>query len=206
MPGDWAVTEKLEGTHPDFTAIAPFGWDPRGEVWIENGYHEQATVDRSIAACFALANKHKARHGFMESGVIKNAISGMFEKANQANLRDHKLYMTMDYLPTTKDKTAMCASFRGLVAAGKVHVVDGAFGELFLAECCAFPYSTRDDLVDMAGLFARGMDSLHAHKRDKDEVKKKYMPPPKMSLPARAVEGYAAEDRAAARKRAHFRG
>lgn len=202
LPGDWAVTKLMESNNPDFTSIGVVGIDPQGDVWCEHGYHAQDTVDKSIDAALDLAKAFKCRVTLMERGVIKNAVEGQFSR----RMRERGPFLAMEFLTTSADKTAMAASFRGLAASGKVHVKQSPWGDKLLSELCAFPYSAKDDMVDMCSLVGRYIDEMNAPKRDKDQVRKKHVPPPKMSLPARAAEGYKHEDEEQARRDARFKG
>lgn len=171
-PGDWAVTKLEESTRPDFTQVAAVGIDEDGDLWFDHGFGMQDTLDKTVPAYLELCKAYKIKLGLAEKGVIEKALKAFLTRT----MRDTGNYIAMEWLPTIGDKTAMAASFRALCAAGKVHVREGPWGNALIAQLCAFPYTTFDDSVDMAGLAGRYIDDLYAPRSEKKKRKASVKP------------------------------
>lgn len=176
ITSDWAVTKRMEGTNPDFTELIPVGIDGDDNLFLQAGFSGQVSVDVSCKEFINLAIAYKAKRGCMEAGTIKNAVWGTLHRHFRRARKGKGWPMSIETRPTTEDKVAMAQAFRGMVNAGKVSVQEGVWGNAFIEQCCAFPFSTKDDKVDAAGLIGRIIDEMDAPVRDPPVKKRKVRP------------------------------
>jgi predicted phage terminase large subunit-like protein len=157
VASDYAVTEEGEGLDPDFTEHGCCGVDNEGGLWLLDWWFSRATSDVSVDALLNMAKRNHVRMGFGEVGVIRRAIEPIFKRAQ----RDKKWPLKIVYMPHIGDKRAKVQSFRGLAAAGKVHLPRGApWAERLVDQLCGFPAVAHDDGVDVCALFGRAVDEM----------------------------------------------
>lgn len=152
---DYAVTEDSLETDPDYTEHGVFGVDPVNDVWLLAWWSGQEAPDVTIDAFLDLVATVKPQPiaWACEGGVIRRAIEGIIRR----RMRERQVFVAINYLPTTQDKVASAAGFRGLASARCVHVPNTPWGDALIAQLCAFPMGRYDDKVDVCGLFGRAL-------------------------------------------------
>jgi predicted phage terminase large subunit-like protein len=146
---DYATLED-EG---DNTEHGVAGLDNREHLYIVDWFYGQVQTDVGINELLNLAKKWNVRQGFGETGIIRQAIEPAFKTAKrQAGVR-----LTIEYLPTAGKKTTKALSFQHMVRSGKVWIPNCPWGDRLIAQLCDFPGKSRDDGVDVCGLFGRAL-------------------------------------------------
>jgi phage terminase large subunit-like protein len=163
LASDWAVTKKEHGSNPDFTehVLAGVGSEDASDlplIYLDDGSSHQAGAEDTIGAWVRHVLSRHPHTAIMEKGVIKNALEPYLEREIEANA----LPITLDFLPTTADKSTMAAAFRMLARKGRVRVKVGEWGDRLIEQLCAFPFATKDDKVDACGLLGRYINQWYA--------------------------------------------
>jgi hypothetical protein len=189
LSSDFAVKEQKDkakhGT-PDFSEHGVFGVQSvkikDGEeeieevrVFISAWWGDQVETDESIDAALDLAQAAKKRGRpislwFGELGVIEHAIGPQV----RSRMRQRKVFVGRELLPSIEDKIARCAGFIGMVNSRCVYVKKGDWGDALIEQLCAFPGGRYKDKVDTCGLFARGLDLVVSGKRPRPKAKKSW--------------------------------
>lgn len=153
---DYAVTEESLETDPDYTEHGIFGVDAVNDIWVLAWWSGQEAPDTTVDAFIDLVDAWKPIAWVCEGGVIRRAIEGIIRR----RMRERQKFVAIDYLPTTQDKVASAAGFRGLASARVVHVPNTPWGDALIAQLCAFPMARYKDKVDVCGLFGRALASV----------------------------------------------
>jgi predicted phage terminase large subunit-like protein len=184
MASDFAVKEQKDKTKhgtPDFSEHGMFGTQDvkvdgfnEQRVFITDWWSGQVESDESIdAALDMIANRPvKKRPGlwFGELGVIEHAIGPQI----RTRMRQRKVFIGRELLPSIVDKVARCAAFIGMVNAQVVYVKVGQWGDELIDQLCSFPAGRYDDKVDVCGMFGRGLDLVISGKRPRPAAKKSW--------------------------------
>lgn len=156
---DLAVTKKTMDTNPDFSEHGVFGIDHRGDLWVLDWWSGQKALDDTTNAMLALVRQWSPVQWFDEAGVIRNAAEPLINRM----MREQQTFVAMEFMPSTQDKIARVASFRGRASAGTVHLPrNKAWASRLIDQLCAFPMARYDDGVDVCGNIGRGIDLLAA--------------------------------------------
>ena len=152
--GDYAVSEGKG----DFTEQAIGGVNPEQDLYLIDWWTGQETADVWIDAQLDMVKKYSPVKWAAESGVIRRATEPFLNK----RMQERRIFVTMEYLPTTSDKPAMCRGFQARAKQGKVYLPRGkAWAEDLVAQLVRFPKAKFDDKVDVCGLFGRILDNMH---------------------------------------------
>ena len=77
-------------------------------------------------------------------------------------MQERRIFVTMEWLPSVKDKPSNCKTFQARAKQGKVYLPRGkAWAQDLVAQLLRFPKAKFDDKVDVCGLFGRILDSMH---------------------------------------------
>lgn len=181
---DMAVTELTLGTNPDFTEHGVWGVDEKGDLWALDWYSDQKAPDVTIKAQCAMVKQWKPLEWFDEAGVIRRAV----EPLRNRIMQEEQAFVACTYLPSTADKIARVASFRGRASAKTVHLPRGRpWATRLVDQLCSFPFARYDDAVDVCGNIGRALDHLANAKPHPGDA----APPPKPFTEA----WYAARDK-----------
>lgn len=154
---DLAVTERSLDTHPDYSEHGVFGVDERGDLYVLDWWHGQTPPDVTLAAMLTLVERWRPVAWYSEAGVIRRATEPLLVSM----MRERGTYVHVEYLPSTADKVARAAGFRGRASAGTVHLPrHAAWARRLLDQLCAFPFARHDDAVDVCSLIGRALDAL----------------------------------------------
>jgi len=168
MAADWALSDQLLSTDPDWTRVVVAGLDdgknedllPR--LYLLDAYSARKGEEITVPAVVRLMKKwrRKLRKYIGEHGNIEKLIAGLIRR----ECKDQKVpEVPRLILPTAGagNKVAKAGAFRKLVEEGRVYLPIGeAWAEEFVAECCAFPGGAHDDFVDVGSLFGRAMGEM----------------------------------------------
>lgn len=154
--GDFAVTKKVLENNPDYTVLGPWGIDVAGDLWLFPGWYGREGPVTVTTEWLKLLLHNDIKAFAAEAGVIRRAMEPILNAAQDAA----KKWIVTEWLPSTGDKIAKVQGFRGLASHGKVHVVNGPFGDYVIAQLCAFPFAKFDDAVDMCGLAGEYADRI----------------------------------------------
>lgn len=150
---DYAVTED----GGDFTVLRIWGVDPKGDLWLVDGWRGQTTADIWIERQIDLHEKWKPHAWFGEAGVIAKTIEPMLRR----RLTERKNGARLEWLPSIADKPTRARGFQSRAAMGTVHFLEGIEGDLILDEYLHFPAGRNDDDVDNGSLIGRALDQTH---------------------------------------------
>lgn len=156
---DYAVTKKTLDNHPDFTEHGIFGVDEGGDIWIRDWWFGQEASDVTIKAEISLARRWKPVTTFGESGVIENAIGPLRKRL----MREAKVFVMREWLPSVTDKVSRAAGFRARAHARTVHLPrNKAWANRLVDQLVAFTGlpGGQDDAVDVCGLIGRALDQV----------------------------------------------
>lgn len=171
MASDFAVKEPKDRTHKDkqdFTEHGAFSIAPNEDIYISDWWSGQKQTDVTIDAALDMADESKSVVWFGEKGVIEHAI----EPAIRKRMRERKIFIARELLPSVTDKAARCAGFAGRVAAHTVWLPKTAWADELIEQLCAFPAGRFDDKVDVCGIIGRALDQMHG-KHDPDPIKRR---------------------------------
>lgn len=171
--GDWALTKKQVGTHPDYTVLGIWGMDKSGELWLFAGWHGRNDLTETLAQFYMLTKASGIQEFSSEGGVIRRAAEPMLKKL----MEETKRWVSFTWFPAVADKIANASSFRARSQSGKIHVVNGPFGDFVVDQLCGFPFARYDDAVDMCGLAGRYIDKRY-NPEGAEAAKKKRSPRP----------------------------
>ena len=150
---DYAVT----GGGGDRTIHRVWGVDPKGHIWLLDGWKGQQTTDVWIDRQIDLIRDHKPFAWFGESGVIQKAIEPFLNR----RMQERKTYCRVEWLPSIHDKPTRARGFQARAAMGMVHIPDTIEGSDWVDEMIRFPTGKYDDDVDCASLLGRAIDEAH---------------------------------------------
>jgi predicted phage terminase large subunit-like protein len=155
----------------DFTEHGVAGLDNKEDLWIVDWFYGQVMTDDGINELLKLVKRWKVTHGFGETGIIRQAI----EPAFKTEKRRKGIRLRIEYLPTAGKKTTKCLSFQHMARSGKVHIPSCPWGDRLIEQLCDFPGKSRDDGVDVCGMFGRGLMDMR-WTRQKVVAEKEYGP------------------------------
>lgn len=153
ITSDYAVTDD----GGDFTEHAPWGIDPKGDLWLLEGWFGQTAPDVWIDKLLDLIKRHKPLAAFGEKGVIRKSIEPFLKK----RIRERGIYCRLEWIAPIGDKPARARAFQSFASQGRVHIPKTEYGERCLAQLLKFPAGKFDDFVDTSSLIGMAIDSTH---------------------------------------------
>ena len=164
IASDYAVTEDGGGDNPDWTVHQVWGVDAERNIYLLDMWRGRTQSDVWVREWCRLAKRWKPLMAFEEGGQIIKAVGPLLRAAMQ----DEQVFVARRQLNSSTDKPSRAQALLGLAAMGKMYlphrtqVSDGMLVHLdaFEKELLTFPGGTKDDTVDAATLFARGIDAL----------------------------------------------
>jgi predicted phage terminase large subunit-like protein len=150
MASDYAVSEG-EG---DYTEHGIVGIDSEENFWIFDWWSGQTRADEWIDAGLDLVQKRQPLVWVGEKGVIQKAVEPFLTK----RMEQRSAYCTLEWIARTQNKAAMARSFQAMASAGKVRVLQCAWGDELVAQALRFPFAANDDKVDVLALFGMILD------------------------------------------------
>lgn len=164
IASDYAVTEEGAGDNPDWTVHEVWAVDEARNIYLIDIWRGRTQSDRWVAEWIRLVKKHKPLMAFEEQGQIIKAVGPLIN----ATMQDESVFVARRQIASTTDKPSRAQTLLGLAAMGKMylprrHEVEGdtlVALDAFEAELLTFPGGTKDDTVDAATLFARGIDMV----------------------------------------------
>jgi predicted phage terminase large subunit-like protein len=176
MASDFAVKELKDKEKrkrgPDCTEHGNVGVTEDEEIYFTGWWSGQKKTDKTIDAGLDLVKTHKPTLWFGEKGVIENAI----EPSITARMRQRKVLVKRELLPSVEDKAARVAGFAGRVAAGMVYLPYTTWADELIEQLCAFPAGRYDDKVDVCSLIGRGLDMIRGRPRPSVTKRKPIIP------------------------------
>jgi len=168
--GDYAVTEKGN----DFTELAVWGVDSRGELWEVDWWHEQCDTGKSANMTLDMATKWKTVMWLNEGGTLDRAMRPLLNVLmRQRAAAGNPAYTDIRAITNMHDKVAKVASFQGRAAAGGertdgsglwnhgvVHFRDTANSRRVVQQLIDLPAGRYDDACDVCGLIGRAVDQF----------------------------------------------
>ena len=142
----------------DFTEHSVWGIDAIGDLWAVDWWFGQKTTDITIAQFVMMVKKHrKIMKWWHEGGPIGEAITPAMNKA----LREAKVYVVLEPMPSIQNKAVKLASFQARAATGTVHWPKGKpWANRAVEQLLGFPAARHDDAADNCGLIGRGIDAM----------------------------------------------
>lgn len=163
---DYAVTEDGAGNDPDWTVHMIWGVDPEENIYLLDIWRGRTQSDIWIKQWVRLVRKWKPLTWFEEQGQIIKSVGPFISQAQ----RLHRAYVNRVQLTSSIDKPSRAQTLLGLAALGKMFLPHHAdvpeeilpHLQAFETELKTFPTGRKDDTVDTATLFARGIDQVVA--------------------------------------------
>lgn len=162
IASDYAVTEEGAGDNPDWTVHQVWAVDEARNIFLLDMWRGRTQSDRWIREWIRLVRKWKPLMAFEEAGQIIKAVGPLI----RAVMQDEGVFVARHQITSTTDKPSRAQTLLGLAAMGKMYLPKRAEVspemlvalDAFEAELLTFPGGTKDDTVDTASLFARGID------------------------------------------------
>lgn len=150
MASDYAVTDG----GGDYTEHGIGGFDENEELWLFDWWSGQTRADEWIDAGLDLVRKREPLVWVGEKGVIQKSVEPFLRK----RMDQRRIYCSLEWINRAANKAAMARSFQAMAAAGKVHILAGAWGDDLVAQLLRFPFGANDDKVDVCALFGMILD------------------------------------------------
>jgi predicted phage terminase large subunit-like protein len=152
----------------DYTVHHIWGIDSQGDLYLVDRWRGQTTSDVWVERLCDLVELHKPLAWFGEAGPIWRAV----EPACMRRLRERKLAVRMEPLPSIADKPTSARGFQARAAMKRVWLPDTPEGEAVIDELLRFPAGKYDDEVDACSKIGRALDEVHPALADKPPPKK----------------------------------
>jgi predicted phage terminase large subunit-like protein len=164
IASDYAVTEEMQGDNPDWTVHQVWGVDYERNIYLLDMWRGRTESDQWVLRWIGLVLKWKPLRAFEESGQIIKAVGPLIRTL----MAEHEAYVDRVQLTSTQDKPSRAQALLGWAAMGKMFIPTLNSTpvawlphlEAFLLELKQFPTGRKDDTVDAATLFARGLDRI----------------------------------------------
>lgn len=166
ISSDYAVTEEGAGENPDWTVHQVWAVDHEHNVYLLDMWRGRTQPDKWIEHWIRLVKKWKPLRAFEEQGQIIKAVGPMIRTV----MHQERAFVDRVQLTSAVDKPTRAQALLGWAAMGKVFLPDHATAppgllphlQAFELELKQFPAGRKDDTVDAATLFARGLDRIIA--------------------------------------------
>jgi len=153
----------------DYTVHLLFAVDAEQTIYLVDCYHAQAETAAWVAKMIDWIERYPILYWAREKGQILNAVLPFLAPM----LRDRRVYVTFEDLPSTHDKEVRAKTAQTLCERGQVRLPAGTgwVGDL-LAQLTRFPVARHDDLVDALSIFARMYEKVRGPRlaKAKDEA------------------------------------
>ena len=164
LSSDYAVTEEGQGDNPDWTVHQVWGVDHEHNIYLLDMWRGRTDSGVWVRQWIRLVKKWKPIRAFEEAGQIIRAVGPLIK----AMMLQESAYTDRVQLTSTVDKPTRAQALLGWAAMGKVFLplaksVPAAWLphlEAMELELKQFPTGRKDDTVDAATLFARGLDRI----------------------------------------------
>lgn len=164
IASDYAVTEEGAGDNPDWTVHQVWAVDDERNIYLLDMWRGRTQSDKWIHEWVRLVRKWKPLRAFEEAGQIIKSVGPLI----RAVMQDQRVFVARTQITSSTNKPARAQALLGLASMGKMYlphrtqVSDGMLIHLdaFEKELLTFPGGTKDDTVDTATLFARGIDTV----------------------------------------------
>jgi len=150
---DFAVSDK----GGDFTEHGMSGVCPEGDVWVHDWWYGQETADIWFESMFNLIDAHLPFAWFGEGGVIRKSVEPFLVKRQL----ERKSWCRLEWLNPVADKPTRARSLQAMAASGKVHILEGEWGDRLIDQLCKFPTGANDDAVDTLATFCMALAQAH---------------------------------------------
>lgn len=156
MTGDFAVTPD----GGDFTELAVWGVDERGDVYALDWWHGQTSADVWVTALLSMVQRHRPLFFVGETGPIRRAVEPLMERM----MSDQRIFCAMEWLPHGgANKEAHARSFQAMQAQKRVKWPEQSkWAERVIDQLLRFPSAKHDDAVDTCSLMGRFVDQMNA--------------------------------------------
>jgi phage terminase large subunit-like protein len=164
IASDYAVTEEGDGNNPDWTVHMVWAVDDERNIYLLDMWRGRTQSDQWVLQWLRLVKKHKPLRAFEEGGQIIKAVGPLI----RSMMQDHQIFVDRVQLNSSTDKPSRAQALLGLAAMGKMYLPQRdkipeallVHLDAFEKELMTFPGGTKDDTVDAATLFARGIDRV----------------------------------------------
>jgi predicted phage terminase large subunit-like protein len=150
---DYAVTDG-DG---DFTEHGIGGVDASGNLYIADWWFGQTPSDVWIEKQCDLIIEHAPMVWLGEKGVIQKAVEPYLVR----RMQERQAFCRMEWLPSIADKPTRARPIQAMASMGKVYLPKRApWKAHVMGQLLRFPAGANDDVVDVLGLFGRGMEFI----------------------------------------------
>lgn len=166
ISSDYAVTEEGGGGDPDWTVHQVWGVDHEQNIFLLDMWRGRTQSDEWVRHWIRLVKKWSPLRAFEESGQILKSVGPII----RAMMRQERAFVDRVQMASTTDKPSRAQALLGWAAMGKMFLprrdtVPASWLphlDAFELELKQFPAGKKDDTVDAATLFARGLDRIIA--------------------------------------------
>ena len=163
MTSDHAPAGQVDS---DFSCVRVWGVDPLGDLYMLDGFREQATMDKMADKIvgnkadkkFGLLSKHRPIAWFPEDDNNWKSAAGFITRM----MREQENFCRIEPIsPHGSDKAAKAQSFQGMASMGRVWIPEGPEGDDVIDQYLKFPAGKNDDEVDAASIIGRAIADAH---------------------------------------------
>ena len=166
ISSDYAVTEEGQGENPDWTVHIVWGVDSDHNIFLLEMWRGRTEPDQWVLQWLRLVRNWKPLRAFEESGQIIKSVGPMIRTL----MAQHRIFTDRVQLTSSVDKATRAQTLLGWAAMGKFYLPTRnsvpvnwlPHLEAFELELKQFPTGRKDDTVDAATLFSRGLDRIIA--------------------------------------------
>ena len=152
---DYAVTSG----GGDYSVILIVGVDSDDKLYLVDLWRGQTSPDVWVEKYCDLVREWRPMSFAEEQGQIRSGVGPFLER----RARERGAYSVREQFPTRGDKAVRCASIRGRMAMGGLHVLRSSpWKDDLINELVAFPAGAHDDQVDALGLIGQLLDTMLA--------------------------------------------
>jgi predicted phage terminase large subunit-like protein len=150
----------------DSTCVRVWGVDPKGDLYMLDGFRHQETLDKSAER--VIGNRKEQKRGliekyrpfcwFPEGDNNWKAAAGFITKA----MREQNVHCRIEPIsPHGADKPTKAQAFQAMASMGRVWIPVGPEGDAVIDEYVGFPGAAHDDEVDAASVMGRALADAH---------------------------------------------
>ena len=149
---DHAVSKKQRR---DYTCLGCIGIDENDEIWVmPDIVWRRMETDKTVDELVGQFKIHKPALWWMENEMISKSFGPFLIK----QMRDEKVYTTLDPITPASDLETRARSIQGRMAMQMVHFPKFApWWQNARTQILTFPYATNDDFVSWLALVGLGL-------------------------------------------------
>lgn len=154
------------GPDSDFSCVRIWGVDPDGDLYMLDGFREQATMDAMADKIVGskkdqkvgLITRHRPIAWFPEDDNNWKSAAGFVTRM----MREQQVFCRVEPIsPHGSNKESKAQAFQGMASMGRVWIPEGPEGDDVIDQYLKFPAGKNNDEVDAASLIGRAIADAH---------------------------------------------